>query len=192
MISVTCEKCGRVFSTYPSCKARFCSPDCSNAAKRQPVETRFWDKVNRSGPTPEHAPELGPCWEWTRAISSKGYGKIGRGGRGNGHVPAHRVSWEMTHGAIDSGLFVCHRCDNRRCVRPSHLFLGTNADNMRDAATKGRSPRGDGHSNSKLTRDAVLDIRSSSETQDALARKYSVAQSAISMARNRKTWRHVA
>lgn len=100
----------------------------------RPVLERFWETVNKNGPTPAHRPELGPCWVWTNSIYS-GYGSFKIDGRDQ---RAHRVSWELNVGPIPAGQYVCHKCDNTACVRPHHLFLGDQTDNMRDAFAKGR------------------------------------------------------
>lgn len=101
---------------------------------------QFWAKVDKSGPVVRE--ELGACWNWTGALYKEGYGafSVHRKARG-----AHRVAWEMEHGPIPPGLFVCHRCDNRRCIRSTHLFLGTQADNIADCRAKGRLSRGSVH-----------------------------------------------
>lgn len=94
------------------------------------TSARFWAKVEKSE----------GCWNW-RAATVRGYGEFRIGGRSVSPMYAHRVSWTMANGPIPVGLLVLHHCDNRRCVRPSHLFLGTVADNAQDASRKGRLPQ---------------------------------------------------
>jgi hypothetical protein len=100
----------------------------------RPRAERFWAKVYKNGPVPQHIPELGPCWLWTAYIS-EGYGEFES-------TTAHRTAWELTYGPIPLGFDVLHRCDNRTCVRPAHLFLGTDLDNARDREAKGRGRHG--------------------------------------------------
>lgn len=99
---------------------------------------RFWSKVNKFGPTPDHKPELGPCWVWTAARDGHGYGHIQRGRREAKTDRSHRVSWLLHFGTVPEGLGVLHKCDNPLCVRPDHLFLGTRLENNRDSSKKGR------------------------------------------------------
>lgn len=89
---------------------------------------------------PAHVPSIGRCLEWSGYRDRKGYGQLRHAGRTRF---AHRVAWSAANGPIPDGLCVLHRCDNPSCVRADHLFLGTNADNVRDRDAKGRTPRGD-------------------------------------------------
>lgn len=133
------------------------------------------------------------CWEWTGAIKSNGYGVIGKGGRKDGVDHAHRVAYRIYNGQIPVGFDVCHTCDNRKCVNPRHLYVGTRKDNMQDCVRRGRTnkPAGEKCQNAKLTVSYVIAIRSSSETNKSLAKKYGVSVSAVRYARKSITWKHV-
>ena len=131
------------------------------------------------------------CWEWMACKGRHGYGHL----RYKGPVVlAHRLSYTMWRGPIPKGKCVLHHCDNRGCVNPQHLFVGTREDNMRDAMAKGRIARGELHVHSVLNEDDVRDIRrrlANAETQVSIARDYGVCGNAIwSIARGR-TWKHV-
>lgn len=90
----------------------------------------FWARVARRGPD--------ECWEWRGSRNAKGYGQVTNQGADR---IAHRVAYEIAKGAIPSGMMVCHTCDNPPCCNPAHLFVGSNADNIRDKVAKGRSKR---------------------------------------------------
>lgn len=126
---------------------------------------RFWSKVDKT-PT---------CWNWTGACNSKGYGQF----RLKKMVQAHRISYENTYGPLKNQC--CHKCDNPKCVRPDHLFDGTNSDNQRDSGRKGRSWK-------KLTDSDVLNIFQSKDKQSDLAKRYGVNQDQISRIKSGKRW----
>ena len=81
------------------------------------------------------------CWEWSGYITKNGYGQTKIGGRNGKLMQAHRLSWMVNVGEIKDNLHVLHKCDNRMCVNPNHLFLGTNQDNINDRVSKNRSSR---------------------------------------------------
>ena len=124
-----------------------------NMEPRSVIE-RFWSGVEKR--TPEK------CWPWTGSKMGKGYGAfdIWRGaGRQRVRTSSHRLSFKIAFGPFDERLHVLHCCDNPACVNPSHLFLGTNLDNIHDAMSKGRVAHGENHWASKLTMDQAEEIR---------------------------------
>lgn len=148
------------------------------------------------------------CWLW-KGCTQKGYGifKVN-----NKHYRVHRFMWEITHGPIKNGLYVCHKCDVRNCINPSHLFLGTAEDNLKDCMSKGRFrvasgkyhgtktrpervARGSSHGISKLTEEQVINIRklykSGRYTHKSIATLYKVTEGLIQQIINRKIWVHV-
>ncbi len=151
-----------------------------------PHKERFWTKVRRSS----------GCWEWTGCFSDTGYGNFYA--EGQLHL-THRYSWEQSNGKIPRGLCVLHKCDNRACIRPDHLFLGSKRDNTRDMFFKGRQrnlgiTKGQDHGQSKLTNDDVLRIRAgvaAGRTQRSFAKELGVSEALISKVVLRKYWRHI-
>ncbi|KKN92451.1 hypothetical protein LCGC14_0209420 [marine sediment metagenome] len=138
---------------------------------------RFWAKV-KQGPG---------CWEWQAVCFPDGYGAFRLKGSMQG---AHRVSYAMGHD-IPKGMCVLHTCDNRLCVRPSHLFLGTKADNMADRDAKGRQARGVHNGKAKLTEAQVRSIRSDLRSLRVIAEDYEVFHTTIGCIKRRETWKHV-
>lgn len=161
---------------------------------------------SKSVPVPESG-----CWLWLAYVDPEGYGRATGAQRF-----AHRASYAAFIGPIPAGLHVCHKCDTPSCVNPAHLFVGTNADNMRDKAAKGRarigpawrqkmseatkaaraagrlrSLRGEECTGAKLTEAGVLEIRASSDSHKNLAAKYGVDPSLIYQVKHRKAWAHV-
>ena len=149
------------------------------------------------------APDDSGCWNWTGSFDGKGYGRIRGYGRKGHDLRAHRAAYEMVNGPIPAGNYVCHHCDNPRCVRPDHLFAGTQLDNMRDMAAKGRqafqrhpggAPRGTRNGSAKLTEADVRAIRR--ERQEgaslvALGLRYGVNHTTISGIARGRLWKHI-
>lgn len=144
--------------------------------KGQPLEQRLADKRVVDDDT--------GCWLW-QGDKRNGYGSVWRGGV---RCYAHRVAYELTHGPIPAEMHVCHRCDRPACVNPDHLFVGSQADNIRDMWSKGRGSRpplhhGASHPQAKLSDADVVAVRArcaAGETQTKVAADYGVSQTAVS------------
>ena len=108
------------------------------------LEERFWAKVQKTD----------GCWLWIGATTSNGYGCLRAKSR---FLYAHRVSWEFHYGPVPEGMDVCHHCDNPPCIRPDHLFAGTDSENIKDAYRKGRKIPPPGHP--KVTLRQIATIR---------------------------------
>lgn len=154
-----------------------------------PLAERFWRFVTKGD----------GCWHWKGAKNQGGYGVIHAAIQYGRSMLAHRVAWELTKGPIPIGICVCHHCDNRACVNPDHLFLGTLADNNRDMKVKGKAhgPGFKGERNwiAKLTEIAVYEIRdkyaAGGVSTGYLSRQYGVHKSTIKDVLHRRTWRHL-
>ena len=170
----------------------------------RPAEERWLEKFLR--------PADG-CWEWIACVGNHGYGVFAINTKVQ--VTAHRYAWEKANGSIPPGMHVCHRCDNRKCVRPDHLFLGTNVDNILDSVKKGRRkgvarpkwgpnhpqrlnpdlvPRGSAHGMAKVTESDVRAIRdrfAHGESGNSLGRAFGVSGFTIMRIIKRQSWKHV-
>lgn len=155
------------------------------------LDERFWAHVRKTA----------SCWLWTGSCFRNGYGRLTTKSRIEGtrsEILVHRFAYELAHGAIPDRLLVCHSCDNRRCVNPDHLFLGTNADNSADMVQKGRQGHpihaGTKNGMSHLTEDQVRMIRkkhSEGVTTTELARDLGVGRSTVSAIIQGRHWKHL-
>lgn len=141
------------------------------------IEERFWKYVDK-GLSPD-------CWIWTGAHLKGGYGRI----RINEKIIlAHRFSYEIHNGKIPNKMCVCHICDNPKCVNPSHLFLGTQKDNVDDMVNKNRQF-------SKLTLNQVKEIKKlcceGKLKQREIAKTFNISRGTISDIYSNKSWRHM-
>lgn len=186
-INAECLRCGAPMSIYPSDikhgRGRHCSLDC----RKPKWPERFWQKMTIGSDV--------QCWNWNEYLDTGGYGRVWVPSLRR-EVKSHRVAWELRNGQIPSGIFVLHRCDNRRCCNPSHLFIGTIADNVRDCIRKGRTNqvKGERVYGSRLNGEKVLQIRkarSAGERVKVLAEVYGVSEKTISSVALGRTWAHV-
>lgn len=156
--------------------------------QRIPIEERFWSRVVKH--------ESG-CWLFGGDKFGNKYGQLAKGGRTNGHTTAHRYSYELHHGQVPRGKFVCHKCDVKNCVNPEHLYAGDHEDNNRDIVDRGRNKRkgeriivlpkareGERAFNRALTPSAQSMLKSQYEsgkwTQAQLAKAWRVSQGTVS------------
>lgn len=153
---------------------------------------RFWSHVDKAG----------GCWLWQGALYPNGYGVASRMDRTQ--TTAHRIAWELTNGPIPDGLLVLHHCDNRRCVNPAHLFLGTQQDNMDDMWAKGRgatgnrlnhpSQQGENNRAAQLTGAQVREIKTCLERgmrQCDVMRRFGLTRSNVWAIAHGVSWAHI-
>lgn len=144
-------------------------------------EERFWRRVQKGD----------GCWIWQAATGSHGYGFINLGDR---YVLAHRYSWELANGRRPGRFFVLHSCDNKKCVRPDHLRLGTSKDNVHDMMLRGLMCRGERKPFAKLTDDRVRALRAdraAGKTWSRLSLEYGVTRATAQRAADGRNWKHI-
>ena len=161
--------------------------------------SRFHNARNRTKPLIEAFHEKyvkgldGDCWVWIGSKMNTGYGQINtRNGR---VVTAHRFSYQLHKGEIPEGMFICHTCDNRACVNPDHLWLGTPKDNMQDMVRKGRGVsnpvRGSKNHVAKLTEEQAAQIYASTQSMTKLAKQFGVSVSCVLSIKKGLSWSQV-
>lgn len=159
----------------------------ANAKRWGDQKDRFWSYVDKDGPVVRV--ELGPCWRWKGPIDTGGYGQLTWDGK---MTLATHVSLELA--GIERGeLHALHRCDNRPCVQPDHLFLGLHQDNYDDMEAKGRGVvlTGANNGRAKLTEFDAATIRVSNESSPVLGRRYGVTHRQVLNIKKGISWNHV-
>ena len=149
---------------------------------RTPIADRLFSKVLKTD----------GCWLWMASVNNKGYGQILVEKTPRHTVGlVHRLSWELANGHIPAGMNVLHHCDTPRCVKPSHLFLGSQLANARDCKAKMRHSYGERNGHARLSADIVMQIRSSARTTQQLADEFNVTRGCINHILRRSTWTHI-
>jgi len=146
----------------------------------QTLEERFWSKVNKTN----------TCWNWIGYLDKGGYGSFWLNGK---MQRAHRVSFEQHFGWSNENLVVMHKCDNPSCVRPEHLILSTQKNNIEDKVEKNRQAKGSKVGTSKLSESDVIDIKNLIPTLSygKIAKLYNVDRSLIYLIAKEKSWKHI-
>lgn len=152
--------------------------DIPTNRQKQNTQTKFNENIEKT----DH------CWLWIGALNQYGYGRFAINRK---NKLAHRLSYEMHIGAIPEGLLVCHKCDVRNCVNPSHLFLGTYQDNATDMVNKRRQSFGERHPGAKLNMQEVLFIRESKASTKYLMGRFDIGESGISHIKKRRNWKYI-
>ena len=157
-----------------------CIP-CFAKSKCKPIEPRFFNKVDKTG----------DCWLWIGSTYICGYGRMSWNGKTQS---SHRISWKLKFGEIPNNLFVLHKCDEKLCVNPDHLFLGTQRDNILDLVKKGRNAKHHSRKWKQLRKRSIIRIRKLYEefkNYSKIANIYKVSRVTIMNVVKRKTWKHI-
>lgn len=131
------------------------------------------------------------CWEWLGEQSDGGYGRVWTTISGKSvRRSAHRLAWSIENGPIPEGMLICHKCDNPPCIRPTHLFLGSQEDNMLDATSKGRVGTRLSAEDARRIRNEVKPWSRQGQGITAAAQKYGVSRQTIGAILRGRTWLH--
>jgi hypothetical protein len=182
----SCSICGGSYYAKGLCKSHYWM---KARRDKNPTNSLYLSPQQRLDKHSVPIPECG-CFVWTGTLSKRGYGKIDVNGIS---YRAHRLAYELAYGPIPDGMVICHRCDNRACVNPAHLFLGTHADNIADRDKKGRNRQlfGAEQGHAKLTDADVLNIRADQRTHVEIAKDYGVTWRNIGRIKRGETWKHL-
>jgi hypothetical protein len=174
------EECARLRALVETLKAdndRLANRKRDKASIKPELTPRFWAQVNKIE---------GGCWEWTGVVDRGGYGELGYKGF---KYKAHRFSWAATNGPAPAGMILCHKCNNRLCVNPEHLYVGTYQSNSDDKMNADRGPRGVKHPGAKFTEAQVLAIYWSDKPYAELAAEHNCIPQMIGRIKLKKSWR---
>ena len=191
-----CLTCGKTFTTCRK-KTKYCSRECVHRR----INQKKIDQLSENEQLlllrksfNNFVIKNDQCWEWKGSLSTKGYGRINYKGK---KILAHRASWILHNGPIPEALLVCHTCDNPKCTKFSHLFLGTTKDNVQDMMKKKRNrfPFGEKVSLAKLKVEQVVQIKNllaQNMTDREVSVLFNVSISSIYRIRIGRTWKHVS
>lgn len=189
-LSSNCVICGKeIRPTRTAISKGYAKKCCSVPCTAELFHRRFLVRLEKQ------IKKTDTCWIWEGKISKRGYGITTWYSK---TVIASRLMYEEKYGKIPDGLYACHKCDNRACVNPDHIFLGTSSDNQQDMVRKGRSNFGAKHPHAKLNDAQVLEIRkllkengSEKSYLRSLARSYDVSLGSIQGIHYFRTWKHL-